>query len=476
MIPTLALFMWLALLGACSPVEPEVEIRVSVERTALNDWRVTYQSDTPLSGWAFARSGDDYRRTHWRAEDGVTIVRQDGLDWIQTTIPRTSLSFEISSANHPRLLDNQAFLQLGGAGLAVYTGQLFIAPSPDVGDDLDIPGHAFRFSSGFDEQILVHGQLSAPEQRHAFKPELGAYVIFGALADRRAEASGPGADIFVADALPERMPGLLSDTLNRSIEALSRGLAHELDAAPTLILTERHGVEDGFGFRGGVVQHQVAVEIGGPMLFLEDAQTRASIDSFVTRLMTHEAVHLWNGDLVTNADPNEAWLHEGSAELLSWFALYRRGFMDWDDVEYRISGALNDCVGELGQGPLSSAMDRGRYRAFYGCGAVMNLVAAEHAASTDPVDSAFALWSDLIGRGLSRNDRLYGYEDFAAAYLAEGGDIRVLEALTDIRQTTLSRPGQFLSGQLELAGWRVEERDDRYQARRAEPVDQYEAN
>ncbi|WP_300530278.1 M1 family aminopeptidase [Maricaulis sp.] len=436
-------------LADCNP-----GVEVEIERVDRDNWQIRYHFDQPHARWAFMRSGDDFRTARWTVTgDHVALSRSANIDYLTAGQPVDQITIELSHRDHPVLFDNQSFLPLGGEAIAIYTGQFMLAGvcEDDVpsADDLRAAEHRFRFDSRLQETVLVHGGPSTASDSHVFNPQIGAFALFGT-AHQSVDAATA---VFVADTIPARMSQVVSAALEDAIAGIERALGQALPVQPVLILAERTDVGDGIAFRGGVLDNQVAIEVGGGRLFSDDPAMQDMVDRFVTRLMVHEAVHLWNGDLVTNAQLNEAWMHEGSADLLSWFALIDAGLIDQEFLQERLSRALNGCIGELEGGPLDAAIERGRYGAHYSCGVLMNWRAGFSIRPTDPSAGLSQLWSELIARGLEHSDRLYTVEDFHAVLVSLGADARLAAWIDSVRQSDLDDPAGFVLPGLADAGW-----------------------
>lgn len=460
-----------ACVSGAAYAECESGVSVDVERLGAHEWRISYAFEQEFSQWEFLRSGDDYRTGSWIVEtDGVSIVRRDNVDYLIAEEATSSVTLRINSEGHPVLLDNQGFLTLGGSAMAIYSGQLqlrALCRESEVGDDGDgdgarsEPPHHFRFGSQLEDSIRVDGQLADRNAFYRFNESIGAYALYGATPADNASAY----QVYVADSLPARMPGVVTNALARSLGSLAGSLEHDLETPPVLILAQRTDVGDGVAFRGGVLDNQVAIEVGGGLVFSDDPEIMSQVDRFVARLMTHEAVHLWNGDLVTNADSSEAWMHEGSAELLSWYSLYQTGFVDQAYLEGRVSNALNQCLDELRRGPLVTALERGRYSAYYTCGVVMNLRAGHAVNPSDPVQGVFQLWASLIRSTLAGDDTLYTTADFYRVLAELGAGPEVVQWLEMLREESVEDLDSALPDALSHSGWNVERTEDGFRVR-----------
>ena len=438
------------------------DVSVEVERLALDDWQVSYRFDAAFDRFAFLRTGDDYRSARSQVgTPGVFLERMDDVDYLTAEAPVEVITIRMSSQDHPVVYDNQSFLDLGGGGRAIYTGQLQVrAVCDDQADapDQAPPAHHFAFSSRLGEPVLVHGEPAGPDERHTFNELLGAYALYGATPVE----VGAGTRIVVADSLPERMPGVIVEALEDSLQVLASSFEQPLETPPVLMLVERTDVGGGIAFRTGVLDNQIAVEIGGGTLFSEVPDLMGRVDRFVSRLMVHEAVHLWNGGVVTNAEVTESWMHEGSADLLSWLSLLEQGLIDQDYLETGMTRAFNECAADLEHGPLVDAISRGRYITHYRCGALMNFVVG-HAVDTEDVTSGlFRFWAELIRRGRENDGHVYSSADYFEVMEAFDVSSAVRAWMDSIREDPLDDPTGFLVPSLRHSGWAVVEGEDGY--------------
>lgn len=440
----------------------ESDVSVQVERLALSDWQVSYRFDGVFDRFAFLRTGDDYRSARWQVTTpAVTLQRVEDVDYLIAEMPVETITVRFSSLDHPVVYDNQSFLDLGGDARGIYTGQLQVRAVCDDqvgGPEQAPPTHRFDFSSRLEEPVLVHGEPVAPGDTHTFNEQLGAYALYGATPIE----VGAGTRIIVADTLPDRMPGVIVEALEGSLQVLASSLEHSLETPPVLMLAERTDVGSGIAFRTGVLDNQIAVEIGGGRLFSDDPNMMGRVDRFVSRLMVHEAVHLWNGGVVTNSEVLESWMHEGSADLLSWLSLMERGLIDQDYFEGRMTLAFNQCASDLENGPLVEALSRGRYNTYYGCGAMMNLVVGHAVDAEDMSRGLFGFWAELIRRGRANEDQTYSTREYFELMDEAGVPASIRAWMDSVRLEQLENPAQVLSGPLETAGWRVENGEDGY--------------
>jgi len=440
----------------------ESDVSVAVDRLARHDWEVSYRFDVASDRFAFLRTGDDYRSARWQVTTpGVTLERTGDVDYFVAEWPVDNVTVRFSSLDHPSVYDNQSFLLLGGDGIGIYTGQLQVRAvcGQDASDgETQSPDHRFAFSSHLDEPVLVHGVPSSPDRTHAFNELIGAYALYGAVPVE----VGAGTRIVVSDTLPDRMPAVIVEALEGSLETLAVAFEHRLEVSPVLMLVERTDVGDGIAFRTGVLDNQIAVEIGGGMLFSDDPDRMARVNRFVSRLMVHEAVHLWNGGVVSNADVLDSWMHEGSADLLSWFSLLEQGLIDQEYLQGRMSLAFNQCASDLENGPLVEALSRGRYNTHYGCGALMQLVVGHAVDEEDAAAGLFRFWAELIRRGQQNEAQTYTTDVYFPLMHEFEVPASVRTWIDAIRLEQLDNPASFLTPPLQAAGWLVEPGENGY--------------
>lgn len=436
-------------------------IEVLIERTSDNDWRATFRTDTPVTALAFTRSGDDNRSGNWTVvSEGVTLDRIGDADALVATAERTEFEVHIADNSVPRGIDYTPFVPITDTATAVYSHYFQVAPTSLARlqsgldpDDLPVPPHAFSFSDATGQYVIFAGDVLAPGVTSINDDELGAYAVFGA----PPRESSDSFNSIVSPDLPDYLTEQILNTVPQVISELAEALGTELERTPSLILTRRPNDGSGFYFTGGAMASDVVMEMSGGAL--DDPEFIANYRGAITALVIHELAHVWNGGLIQNADPNAAWIHEGGAEALSWNALT---VVFSTDAEYRLSrhqDHLTDCVAHLAEGGLATAVERGRRRAHYECGATIMLAISSALSPQDQPAGLNQYWSTLIANSQADHDSSYDADLALQTFSGLGGDRVIRDWITAMVDGRYDNPARFLADGLTAAGVSVSLQD-----------------
>lgn len=216
-----------------------------------------------------------------------------------------------------------------------------------------------------------------------------------------------------------------------ALEYLEGALGHALASPPIVMLAPRPNVDGTLSFRGGAMAGQIAIQIGGEAL--NDAELYRRFSSWITTSINHEVVHLWNGGLVEPADDNAAWIHEGSAEALSWRALTLAFGLSESFRHAEENEALTGCAQHLEATRLTDANAQGLRRAHYDCGAIIMLVVE---ASLLPEGADLQnFWARLITAALDRQGGTYDPALFHEVYAEMDGNPDVSDWIRSLTET-----------------------------------------
>jgi hypothetical protein len=133
----------------------------------------------------------------------------------------------------------------------------------------------------------------------------------------------------------------------------------------------------------------------------------------VTRFVSHEVFHFWNGSLVTNADGTPSWLHEGGADYAALLVGLDSGALD----EAGMRGELGDALTHCRQG-LEHEHDAGMndiaflsMNVRYPCGIVIQWAAALEAQRAAH-GGFFDIWAHMISAARARRQHTFTLADF----------------------------------------------------------------
>ena len=456
------------LLAAAAPAGPgspaPTVIDVTIERIGPDDWTATLSTSGPVTALAFTRSGDNNRIGPLQVlTDGVTLDRFGDVDALVASHPVSEIRIHMAPSTIARGDDYTPFVPIAGAAasdtsapataMAVYSHYFQLAPT-DIpalqggidADALIAPAHRFNFIDHAGGDVIFAGNPMPADDRVTLDDGLGAYAVFGA----PPRLAGSNFNSLVSPEIPERIATQILSTVPQALTALEIALEAELAQPPSLILTRRPSDSSGIHFRGGAMTSDIVMELAGGAL--DDPDFVRNNRSLITTLVVHELAHLWNGGLVQNTDPNAAWIHEGSAEALSWEALTTVFSMDEAYSMNNYQSALDECTVFLAAGGLAGAVERGQRRAHYACGATIMLALSTALSPTDRPAGLHALWAAMIDNSQSLRDGQYDSDLFLQTYAELGGTGIVTTWIRHMEAGEFQDPAAFLVDGLNAAG------------------------
>jgi len=390
----------LLLFASPSLATPEPVAIAEVVRDG-DSWTVDYRLDVRAPAWVFARSDlPRVKRQSWRIDTmevltpGVSLKRighYDALVTARGSVPlRVRLRFKPFTDDIETSYD--AALAFTDGSVALYSQQFKLVPlksiaavaaAPMVVDEIPAAAQptrvTFRDGGG---QVLAKGL----RQDSFTVSDDDAYVLFG---DAK-PVIGKSLTTIIDPALPK----WLADFITASLPRLIAGYAEKLGPPPTgqpMLMASWNGPTKGVTSMGGsVLPGTVVMTFEGEGVLRPDSRVSNSARWFVA----HESAHFWLGQVISYEGPQDSWITEGGADLLSFRAVAAAD--PSFDIAKRFREAREECLPFLAKGGVATANLRGDHRAYYSCGSIIAL-AAEQASGGDFTSFVKAL-IDKYGR------------------------------------------------------------------------------
>lgn len=429
----LAAISGLALLAACaaeeapSPAEPAAEteafsLDVALDIAPGEDWQVRYALNEPVERLVFPRSRGDYRRESWDLEDGYEIARIADSDVVRRTdgAPFTAFTAQVTPHTGIIMQEYTPAIPFTDGALAIFLDQFHAG---DASNREDVDPLAGEFDPGLvrwpesasltlDAGGYAHiedGGLARSGEGYALGNS--GYLYAGSLEPLRTDDLSAVIDAGAPDWLREELLSALPRLFEDFTEAF--GPLGGTTPAVYAIYDELEG--GSYSIKGGAIGQQVTLEIAlGRDVIGTDALRR-----HLLVLFAHESAHLWQFRDARASGFDIAWVHEGGAEALAWFALYRAGEVDRAAIEAAFARFATECAPYLDVGALTGAHRRDAYRAYYVCGALVWLAAHASAAEAGQGD-LFDLTRAFLARA-AENDRNYTAETLFEAAAERAG-------------------------------------------------------
>lgn len=340
--------------------------------------------------WVFTHSpGMLEEGARWRARDwtvltpGVQLATVEGRDLLRASgggaLPR-AIQLRIQPRPARVEASYNPVIDFGLGSFALYSGQFGVQPS-----ESEMPPSPMRVS-----WRDRSGPVLAEGERHdvAITDGEGAYILFGqaGLVEHQA----------LATVLHSDLPGWVSAMILNEAPALIDHYVARLGGGPTLrptVMAGWNGPTTGMTSMGGsVLPGLIAVSFEGDGLAEPSDDARFMIRAF----LAHESAHFWLGQTVRYDAVDDLWITEGGADLTS--ARAARAVDPDFPGDALIQTLVDDCRTLAQQGPVASAGQRGRPRAYYACGATFALAAEGTRARRDGGD-----WLDVVSDLIAAN-------------------------------------------------------------------------
>ncbi len=388
-----ALIIIMILVGACAsqlqdqqpnPTLEAVTVTFKVEGSSLI---ANWELPSPVSAFEFFPEAmpNSQRLEEWSWNqdvwdfDGQQVSRLDGAVF-------DKFSFELNPAT--KFYDRKyvPVERVGDRGWAI-SSQAF-APNG--------ASHRLRFS-GLDETFTIYANGRQKSLDAELDGENSGVVYIGP----SDQVVSGAATMIAGNNIPDWLVSKVSDDLEKASAKIAKRLNKAPQTPPTVTLS----YEANWGsksYKGGVLKDVITLHLRG----FDLSQPDQHFQDFVTNLIIHEAVHVWNGTMFKSMENSEqSWLHEGAAEYIA-----NRLWMNDDEFRAAATSALNSCRMSLGSDSIMLTETASRGRTPYNCGHLVHLI-AEQASLKNADADVFNLWRVVFDRA-ELNERQYDSEMF----------------------------------------------------------------
>ena len=397
------------LLAGCASAPPPQRSLVTLQPDG-DSWRATWQLAAPARALRFERPATGFRREHFEVLTPGYALARDGEHEVLRTDGEPASTIAVRFREFARHLpkDYEFFQKFSDGSVAIYTGHLLAKQ-----DDVLIRN--FRFEPRAGEHIVSGGKLHTAPVAWTDDSGQGTYVYFGSIVPVESRDT-----ISIVDpGLPDWLETRTREALPRLFDLYARRLGAKLPDRPTVLFSYKPSDQSGYYSSGGTLPGLIQLGIEGTGWPTESDEGLLQLFHF----LAHEAVHLWNGQIVHYPAEAQAWMHEGSADGLAERALLDMAVMDEARFLRYQTDALNQCRRGLGTEPLETAAKRGQFELYYSCGNALALL-TEKATGRD----LFAFWNALIARALAQPGHHYDAGDY---YALLGDDAPTVRAFVD---------------------------------------------
>lgn len=399
-----------------SPGRPDV--RIEVTRLADGDsWVASYTLAEPVRQLVFPGNTNLFRHETWTVmTDGLELVVEDGHEVLRSAGGTAFDEVGLEFASHIGQLDRsyEFHVPFTDGGVLLYTGHLEVhAEAGPLDTELVLRGRP-------DEHLWVAGAEHETWVQRSGGEGFGTYAYFGTATPLETD------DVvaLVDPGLPEWIRMESERYLPQLFELYAERLEFELPSRPMVFFSYIEGRPGMADFSGGALAELIQLTVMGQQWATREAGSDGPFERLIG-FLAHESVHLWNrptGD--EQRAPGSPWMHEGSADALSFRALLELGVIDRAGLYMRHSRALNGAAQRL-QG--TSVRESGTPQSsmnFYEAGSALALATELAIQDADPELDLFDFWRVLLAESRA-SGRSFTQEDYYALAdrMAPGSDI-----------------------------------------------------
>lgn len=361
-------------------------------------WTVTYSLNEPVTHLEFVRSPDNSRSKRWQPLDPNTQIRFQNGSEVITSIdgqPFSEVSFILDATYTPLPKDYAPFSPFSNGGMLVHTARFFACAN-----DCSKAHHEWpmAITISTDDYLLIDGQQYL--QTHEWLDrDSGRAIYVGTQPPETFSAL-----VAVIDpVLPNSLQNELITELPMIMSYFTKQLG-SLSQTPTLFASYSPYEGSFYGHQGGVLPHQVFMHWYGKGA-LDNLDEQNTLWFFA-----HEIAHLFQGVGLRYSSPEEAWIHEGAAELMAYLYADSKLKQNSALLQRAIEGAQLECTSTW---PVSEEfVDVGRvnFRAHYTCGLVANAELHVQLKANGVEDGIYTLWaaySQLVKDGEPADSETY---------------------------------------------------------------------
>lgn len=378
---------------------PSNDIVATIERSGRGEWTLSYRLDDPAPALLFMRThptmdDKDWRVASWTVvSPNAKLQRVGQFDVLTSTNgkPLSKVRLKIVPFGEHLKADYVSFLKFSDGGLAIYSDHYLVAPikSPEdantfVPEQAKLPLEDLIVKAPGQRLLLAGKQVAGSAKVRMGE---GAYIYTGNVP----VTNLPAVSAVIDTQLPQWFRTELSDFTPKLFRLYTDRLGAPGQTHPVTYVAWGGPVGSGTSMGGSVLKGTIVLEVHGQGAVNPSAATLTGARWF----LGHESAHFWLGQLVHYDTPAEAWITEGSADLMAIRAL--EALTPGYDARKQLQKSLTECLKVNGPGlALIGASARNDVRANYTCGAMLLLAAEAAARRKNPSADAFAWLKSLI--------------------------------------------------------------------------------
>ncbi len=383
----------LKVVSAATTNTEQVFIHISAINT--EKLQVRYTLNRAVESIHFLVTPDQSRATFWKANsDDFELTHIDGRDFIKRSDgkPFKTAVFvvkivDISLPNYYRpfspMFDRNN-------GLVMHTGQYFVCTNT-CGERT-----TWQFKVSAPNKNIIHHEGASVSVASWQDTDDGRSFYLGS----RTPIESENLIAIVDPGLPNNLTKILSGQLPTLTDLMGEKL-ETLQSKPLVFATYDSDTPERRGFQGGVLNKTVFMHWWGPDL---DQRINENDELW---FIAHEIAHFYQSQKSAVDVDDDAWIHEGFAELMAGELLAQTNVALKNYVENRYLSASADCLKGLKATPLAKATQLKQFDLHYQCGLLLHRFIGQKAIIRLDVFQLWNLYRTAINQGLKPSRETY---------------------------------------------------------------------
>lgn len=406
----------LAVLFIAAPPKSGIQL-ITLTKSDIG-WTVTYTLNEPATQLMLLRSPNQSRAERWKPLDAnIDITWQHGSEVIisKNGQPFSEAAFVLDASYTPLPKDYAPFSPFSNGGMLVHTARFFACVDECTSAHHEWP---MAVTMTTDDYLLINGERHMNFYQWLDR-DSGRAIYIG----QQPPETFSALVAIIDPILPSSLQNALLTELPLMMNYFTDHLG-ELSQTPTLFASYSGYAGEFYGHQGGVLPHQVFMHWYGDGA-LDNLDEHNTLWFFA-----HEIAHLFQGVGLHYSSSDEAWIHEGAAELMAYLYSDSKFQQDSALLHRAIEAAQLQCTSTWPAGEAFVDVARIDFKTHYTCGLVANAELHAQLQANGVPEGIFSLWeaySALIKNGEPADSSTY----FAAFEQLTGYASMTLRQLID---------------------------------------------
>ena len=374
------------ILIASESVQASNTLLTQIKKSDQGDWSVAYKAAEPIEKIVFNNSPNGSRVERWSSDSGeFEIVYQERQESIHRKDGKsfTTARFNLTPTYTHLPKNYGPFSPLSDGGMIFHSGRFFACIGVCDGS---VNNWRMTLNVPKGDNIVLDGNVLSETASWA-DHNSGKSIYVGQ--QEPVETAG------TLSIIDQGLPQAVLESLDKDIPKLMLYFEKKLGKLrgkdkPTLFAS--YSNRPGKDQQGGTLLGQVFMHWD-----YDDLEDRLNSEEFINgtlRFFAHEIAHLFQSRPTGADNNNEAWVHEGSADLFAINILLDLYPETKHYIKSFQKNATEQCIEALKTLPLAKASESGKFKMHYHCGLLIHQRIEQALAQSKSSPTLYGVWQE----------------------------------------------------------------------------------